>query len=370
MTTNRDYYEILGLSKGASVEEVKKAYRQLVMKFHPDRVEASQKKQAEEKFKEISEAYAVLSDEKKKSLYDQYGHSGIDSRYSTEDIFRSADFGDIFRGMGGAGGGGIFEDLFADLGFDVFGGGRSSRRKSRGGEDINVEVPIGLEEAYRGIEKEFSFNHYEACPQCQGSGAQPGSGKETCRTCRGRGMVTNAMGFISFAQTCPDCKGEGAVIKHHCVKCGGEGRVKNRKTIKVNIPAGVETGSVLRLRQEGNFSAGAGGDLYLHVTVRPHNSFTRDGDDLRSKMKIGAMQAILGTEIDVPTLDGHVKMKIPAGVQPSAIFRLKGKGMTGLQTKRPGDLLVEIAVEIPERISGKERNLLLEVAKIRGEKIV
>lgn len=351
------------------MEEIKKAYRQLVMQYHPDRVPPEKKKEAEEKFKELSEAYAVLSDPQKKELYDRYGHSGVDSRYSTEDIFRSANFSDIFGNMrGGSDFGSVFEDIFSDLGFDVVGGaGHRGGGRRRHGEDIHYEISVTLEEASFGAEKEISFYRYENCPQCKGTGAQPGSKKETCHTCRGRGVVSSGMGFISFSQTCPACRGEGEVIKSRCNKCSGEARVKIKKNVKVTIPQGVDTGSVLRLREEGNFGPGGFGDLYLHIEVKPHQTFTREGDDIRCKARVSIFKVLLGGEIEVPTLASSAKMNVPAGTQPNAIFRLKGKGIANLRTKRLGDQLVEVEVEIPKKLSLRERNLLVELAKERGD---
>lgn len=367
-STQRDYYEILGVQKSASVDEIKKAYRQLVLQHHPDRVAQDKKKEAEAKFKEISEAYAVLSDPQKKQLYDQYGHAGIDSRYSTEDIFRNADFSEIFQGGGF---GSIFEDLFGESGFDVFGGGgsRGGRSRKRHGEDINLELGIDLEDADKGIEREISFNRYDNCTQCQGSGAQPGSSSQTCPTCRGRGQVTSGMGFINIAQTCPTCRGQGQVVKNRCSKCSGEGRIKVKKSVKVNIPPGVDTGSVLRLRSEGHYGPGGYGELYLHIAIKPHPIFKRDGQDIHCKTKISVFQAILGAEIEVPTLGGKVKMKIPAGTQPSAIFRLKNKGLINLRTHNMGDQLVEVIIEIPDKLSSKERSILADLAKARREDV-
>ncbi len=369
MSTQRDYYEILGIKKGASVEEIKRAYRQLVMQYHPDRVPQDKKKEAEEKFKELSEAYAVLSDPKKKELYDNYGHAGVDSRYSTEDIFKGADFSEMFRGRGDLGS--IFEELFSGFGFEDFGAGagygRTSRR--RHGEDAHLEMSVTLEEAALGTEKEISFYHYENCPQCKGTGAQPGSKKETCPTCRGRGTVSSGMGFISFSQTCPSCRGEGAIIKNRCNKCSGEGRIKVRKQVKVTIPQGVDTGSILRLKEEGNYGDGGFGDLYLHINVKPHPKFEREGDDVKCKITVSIFKAMLGAEVEVPTLFGDVKMNVPAGTQPNTIFRLRGKGMVNLRTKRVGDQLVEVGIEIPKKLSLREKNLLIELAKLRGESV-
>ncbi len=365
MDTAKDYYKILGIAKGSEMDKVKKAYRQLVMKHHPDRVSDGQKKEAEEKFKEISEAYAVLSDSKKKQLYDQYGHAGIDARYSTEDIFRGADFSNIFEGLGGVGD--IFEHFFSSSS-DIFGSGSGSQRAGRQrGEDLQTKVKITLEEAAFGTEKEMAFPRYDNCSACNGSGAEPGSGKATCSTCQGKGMVRSGLGFISFSQTCPTCQGQGEIIKNYCRHCSGEGRLRVKKKLKVNIPQGVDTDTILRLSAEGNFARAARGDLYIHIEVKPHSLFIRDGDNIRYKIKIGVLPAILGSEIDVPTLSGKVTMKIPAGTQSNTIFRLKNKGIANLRKNRLGDQLVEVEIEIPRKLSGKERKLLEEWRKLRRE---
>jgi molecular chaperone DnaJ len=363
MGTKRDYYEILGVSRNASLEEIKKAYRQLALKYHPDRVPQDKKKEAEEKFKEISEAYAVLSDPKKRELYDKFGHAGIDSRYTTEDIFKGADFswfGDFDLGS-------IFEDIFSDFGFDIFGTRKYSRGRKRKGEDLHLKLSISLEEAAKGVEKEISFYHYQSCPDCQGTGAAPGAAKEICPHCRGKGLISSGIGFFSFTQTCPYCQGEGEVIKKKCLKCRGEGKLRVKKNLKVNIPQGVDNGSILRLKEEGNWHTGGKGDLYLHIEVRPHHIFERIKDDIKCKIKISVLKAILGGEVEVPTLNGKVKMIIPSGTQPKTVFRLKGKGITNLHTKRTGDQLVEVEIEIPRRLSSKERRLLEEWARLRRE---
>lgn len=366
MSTKKDYYGILGLAKGSGVDEIKKAYRQLVMKYHPDRVEPAKKKEAEERFKEISEAYAVLSDPQKKQLYDQYGHAGIDSRYTTEDIFRGADFSSIFGGAGGLGD--IFEQLFGGSGFDIFGGRSASGSRRRTGEDMQLQVSISLEEVSGGVEKDITFNRYDKCGSCNGSGVAAGSSKEICATCRGSGTVRAGLGgFISFAQTCPNCGGEGKVIKNLCRSCSGRGRTKGNRKLKVNIPKGVDTGSILRLKSEGNFAGSGRGDLYVYVSVRPHPVFVRDRDNIHCKIEVGVLQAVLGTEIDVPTLYGKVKMKIPSGTQPNTVFRLKNKGVANLRSKRLGDELVVVEIKIPKKLSFREKGLFKELAKLRKE---
>ena len=363
MSTQRDYYDILGIPKGAGDDEVKKAYRQMAMKYHPDRVPAEEKKKAEERFKEISEAYAVLSDSQKKQLYDQYGHAGIDSRYTTEDIFRGTDFSSIFGGTGGLGD--IFEQFFGDSGLDVFGGRSTSRGRRRTGEDIQLQVNISLEEVSSGVEKDITFTRYDKCSSCNGSGIEAGSSKTVCPTCRGTGQVRAGLGgFISFAQTCPNCGGEGRVIKNPCRSCSGRGRIRGNKKLKVSIPKGVDTGSILRLKNEGNFAGSGRGDLYVYINVRPHPVFVRDRDNIHYKTKVGVLQAVLGSEIDVSTLYGKVKMKIPAGTQPNTVFRLKNKGVANLRNTRLGDQLVVVEIEIPKKLSFREKRLFNELAKL------
>jgi len=369
MTTSRDYYEILGVDRKATTDEIKRAYRKLAMQHHPDRVADGEKRAAEEKFKEISEAYAVLSDDKKRGLYDQYGHAGIDQRYSTEDIFRGADFSSIFeeifggRGYGGGFGGGgfggsIFETLFG--GADIFGGGRSRR-----GRDLQVQTELTLEEAATGVERTFNINRLELCATCNGSGAKPGSKKTTCSRCRGAGQTTVAHGFFHLSQTCSKCGGEGQIIATPCPKCAGQGRVKVPKKISVKIPAGVDTGSQLRVRGEGEAAEGGRGDLFVAIHVRPHHLFERHGSDLTCDVHVDVTQAILGSEILVPTLNGNVKMKVPAGTQSGRVFRLRDKGVPDVRTRRRGDELVRVVVDIPTGLSGKERQLMQEWARLR-----
>jgi len=361
MSTKKDYYDILGVAKGAGDDEIKKSYRQLAMKHHPDRVESSKKKEAEERFKQISEAYAVLSDPQKKQLYDQYGHAGIDSRYTTEDIFRGTDFSSFFGGGGGISD--IIDQLFGGSGGR---GGSGSRR--RAGEDMQLQVNISLEDVSSGVEKNITFNRYDQCEHCNGSGAEPGSSKDTCTTCKGSGQVRAGLGgFINFAQACPTCGGEGKVIKNPCRSCSGHGRKAGNKKLQVSIPKGVDTGSILRLKNEGNFGDGGRGDVYVYINVRPHTTFARDRDNIHCKIAIGALQAVLGTEVDVPTLYGKVKMKIPAGTQPNTVFRLKNKGVTNLRSKRLGDELVVVEINIPTKLSSREKKLFKELVKLRND---
>lgn len=368
-STKRDYYEILGVKKSASLEEIKKAYRELALRYHPDRVPQEQKKEAEEKFKEISEAYAVLSDAQKRALYDQYGHSGIDQKYAYEDIFKGADFNSVFQGMGDYGmGGGVFDEIFSDLGFDIFGSrGRRSGGRQRRGRDLEISIGITLEEAANGTEKTINVPRYEICPTCGGSGAKPGSKKTTCPQCRGQGRTVASNGFFQIAQTCSRCGGEGSIIQNPCPDCRGEGRSKVTRKIKVKIPAGVDNGSHLRVRGEGEAGLAGRGDLYVIIEVRPHNIFERHDNDILTEVTISLTKAVLGSEIEVPTLNGHVMMKIPAGTQSGKIFRLKEKGIPDLHGRGSGDELVRVNVEIPTRLNAEQRRLIEEFAKVSGE---
>jgi molecular chaperone DnaJ len=370
MTTKRDYYEILGIKKSATLDEVKKAYRELALKYHPDRVPQEQKKQAEEKFKEISEAYAVLSDANKRALYDQHGHAGIDQKYAYEDIFKGADFSSIFRDMGDFGlGGGIFEDIFSDLGFDIFGTGRRQSRAARRGHNLEITVSITLNEAATGTEKSINVPRYETCGTCSGSGAKPGTKKTNCPQCKGSGRLVVSSGFFQYSQTCPKCRGEGSITQTPCVTCRGEGRVRQVRKIKVKIPAGVETGSHLRMRGEGEDGPGGKGDLYIIIEVARHNIFERHHNDLFTEITISLSKAVLGGETDVPTLDGHVKMKIPAGTETGNMFRLKDKGMPDLHNRLRGDELVRVKVEIPKRLNAEQKRLMEEFARLSGEEL-
>ncbi|MFA5092939.1 MAG: molecular chaperone DnaJ [Candidatus Omnitrophota bacterium] len=369
MSVKGDYYQILGVQKTASIDEIKKAYREMAMKYHPDRVAPDQKKEAEEKFKGISEAYAVLSDTAKRDLYDQYGHSGIDQKYAQEDIFRGADFSSIFREMGGGGGGSsIFEELFGDLGFDINGSrqsrGQSSRRRGR---DLQIAVEITLEEAATGVERIMTVPRYEPCSTCGGSGAKPGTKRTTCPQCKGAGKTVVSNGFFQMAQTCTRCGGEGSTISVACPSCHGEGRVKIIKKIKVKIPAGVDNGSQLRVRGEGEAGTGSRGDLYVAIEVREHDIFQRHHNDIVTSVNISLAKAVLGGEVHVPTLSGSLTMKIPAGTQCGKTFRLKGKGIPDLHSRDIGDELVKVDVEIPIKLTSAQKQLMEEFARIGGE---
>jgi molecular chaperone DnaJ len=369
VTTKRDYYEILGAQKGASADDIKKLYRNLVLKYHPDRVTADKKKEAEERFKEISEAYAVLSDPQKRSQYDQFGHAGIDSKYSSEDIFKNADFSSIFEGMGA--GGDMFEEILGSFG--MFGGG-SSHRRSRGagrGRDLEYEIGISFEEAAFGAKKTINIPRQVACEACGGSGAKPGTKKIQCPACNGRGQVLYSAGFINVSQTCPKCRGEGSTIKSPCSRCDGAGKVRSTQKIEVTIPAGVDTGSRLRIHGEGDSGTrgGPSGDLYIYINVKEHPIFQRHGYDIICEVPVSFTLAALGGEVEVPTLAGNVMMRIPEGTQSDRIFRLNGKGVKNLKGYGVGDQMVKVVVETPTRLSSEQKRLLKEFEKSCSENV-
>jgi len=351
-TTKRDYYEILGVTKNASEEEIKRAYRQLALKYHPDRVPADQKKAAEEKFKELSEAYAVLSDSQKRSVYDQYGHAGFDQRYSTEDIFRGADFSSIFEDLGF--GGSIFDELLGGL----FGGGVRGRRGQHGA-DLEVELSLSFEEAARGLSKTISVPRHELCTDCRGRGGS----RTDCSACRGTGQIRQSSGFFTIARTCPTCRGQGSTVAKACATCRGAGRHRVERKIQVKIPAGIEHGMRLRMAGEGEEGLDGPGDLYVLVTVSPHPLFQREGAHLVLDYPISITQAALGVEVELPSLNGQISMKIPSGTQSGTVFRIRGKGMPDLHTGRTGDLLVRVTVETPTNLTARQRHLLEELAK-------
>ncbi|MEK6979121.1 MAG: molecular chaperone DnaJ [Candidatus Micrarchaeota archaeon] len=376
MATKRDYYEILGIPKSASADETKKAYRKLALEFHPDR---NKNKDAEARFKEISEAYAVLSDSEKRSAYDQYGHAGFDQRYSQEDIFRNAnfeEFADILRNFGFGGGygrgGGRQDDPFSSMFFD-FGGasGTRGRRRREVGEDLQTEIQITLEEVAKGTTREIEVSHNNACDRCKGSRAEPGTNSITCDKCKGSGMVyvNRRLGpmIVRSASACNSCYGEGKTIRQFCSRCNGRGTMEKHEKIDVTIPAGVEDGMNLRVRGMGRYGKDGSGDLYVYINVNPHAQLKRDGEDVYFETKINFIDAALGTKIDVPTISGKAELKIPAGTQPETIFKMKGEGIPSMRSGRKGDELVKVNVEIPKNISKKQRELLEEFKKEDGK---
>lgn len=356
--SKRDYYEVLGIERTVTIEEIKKSYRKLAVKYHPDKNPGD--KAAEEQFKELGEAYEVLSDPQKRSLYDQHGHAAFDRRAGG--FARGAggfhDPFDIFREVFGGGGGSIFEDLF--------GGGRADPTQPQRGEDLRYDMEITFEEAAHGTEKEITVTKPERCDVCNGSGAEAGSKVKTCPTCGGRGQVISSRGIFSIAQTCPACQGAGRVIEKPCKACHGAGRRDRPSKIKLRIPGGVDTGS--RLRSLGNgeagFRGGPSGDLYVVLHVKPHEIFQRDGDDLLCEVPVSFVQAALGAEIEVPTLSGKAEIKIPAGTQPGTTFRLKGKGIKNVQGYGHGDLHVRIMVEVPTHLTSAQKAKLQEYAEL------
>lgn len=351
----RDYYEVLGVARGASEEDIKKAYRKLAVKYHPDKNPGD--KAAEEKFKELGEAYEVLSDPQKRAAYDEYGHAAFDRRAGG---FGGAggfhDPFDVFREV--FGGGNIFDDLF--------GTARSDPSQPQRGEDLRYDLEITFEEAAHGCEKEITVTKPERCGTCRGSGAEEGSRIRTCGTCGGRGQVITSRGIFSLAQTCPHCQGAGRVIDRPCRSCRGTGRREQTSRIRLRIPAGVDSGS--RLRSSGNGEAGwrggPPGDLYVVLHVKPHEIFQRDGDDLLCEVPVSFVQAALGAEIQVPTLDGSASVRIPPGTQPGTVFRLKGKGVRNIQGYGQGDLHVRINVEVPSRLTAAQKAKLEEFAEL------
>ena len=356
----RDYYEILEVTREETAEGIKKSYRRLAVKYHPDKNPGD--KQAEEKFKELGEAYEALSDPQKRAAYDQFGHAAFDPRQRARSGGGAGGFHDpfdIFREVfgGGAGGGSIFENLF--------GGGHDPSAPQRG-EDLRYDLEISLEEAALGCEREISVTKLDKCDSCGGSGAETGSKLRTCATCGGRGQVLMSRGIFSIAQTCPHCKGAGRILEKPCKSCHGNGKRERSSKIKLRIPPGVDAGS--RLRSTGNgeagFRGGPAGDLYVMLHVKAHEMFQRDGDDLICEVPVSFIQAALGTEIEVPTLEGNAAIKIPAGTQPATTFRVKGKGVKNLQGYGQGDLHVRVQVEVPTRLNHEQKAKLQEFAAL------
>ena len=344
----RDLYEVLGVAKDASADDIKKAYRKLAMKHHPDR--NPDDKSAEEKFKEVQAAYEILSDEQKRAAWDRYGHAA-------------------FEAGGGAGAGGFgagaagaanFSDIFGDVFGDIFGGGRGGRGGPQRGADLRYTLEIDLEEAVRGTKVQIKVPKLEACGTCEGSGAKKGTTPVTCTTCKGQGQVRIQQGFFTLQQTCPACRGSGKTIKDPCPDCRGQGRVQKQKTLQVNIPAGVDSGDRIRLAGEGEAGPQGGptGDLYVQVSVREHAFFQRDGNDLHCEVPISFVDAALGGEYEVPTMDGRVKLKIPAETQSGKLFRVRGKGVPNVRGGGQGDLICRVVLETPVNLNGKQKELL------------
>ena len=341
----RDYYEILGVERSADEREIKKAYKRLAMKFHPDR--NPDNPEAEEKFKEAKEAYEILTDAQKRAAYDKFGHAGVDPNQA---------------GPGGFGGGADFGDVFGDIFGDIFGGGRRSQRAARGA-DLRYNMELTLEEAVRGVSKEIKVPTLVECDECHGSGARSGTSAQTCPTCHGSGQVQMRHGFFAVTQTCPHCHGKGKIVTDPCRKCHGDGRVQKTKTLSVKIPAGVDTGDRIRLAGEGEageFGAPAG-DLYVQVHVKEHPIFVRDGNNLFCEIPISFTTAALGGEVAVPTLDGKVMLKIPGETQTGRMFRLRGKGVRSLRSGAEGDLLCKAVVETPVKLSDEQKELLKQL---------
>ena len=361
--SSSEYYEILGVSKSASEEEIKKAYRKLAIKYHPDKNPGD--KVAEEKFKEISSAFEILKDPEKRRKYDQFGPDAFRGGGSTGGVDPFDLFRDVFGGGGGGGGfGSIFDDFF---------GGSTSRNDGSQGSDLRVSVTISLEQASQGIEKEIKYQHHDECESCSGSGAAAGSGKVMCSTCGGIGQVASNQGFISIRRTCPTCKGSGVTIEKPCKECRGEGRKKVQGTVKVNIPMGVSDGNRLcsRGRGDAGMQGGPRGDLYVDVNVKNHKFFERDEDDLFHEIMIPFTLATLGGTVQAPTLDGKVALKIPAGTPCNKTFRIKDKGMPNLRSPaRKGDLYVRVVIDVPDKLTTEQREKLVDFSKACGDKNV
>lgn len=344
--SKRDYYEVLGASRTATKVEIKKAYRKMAMKHHPDRNQGADG-DTEAQFKEVQEAYAVLKDDQKRAAYDQFGHAGVDPS----------------AGMGGGPGAGGFGDVFGDMFGDIFGGGRGGQRRQARGADLRIRVELSLEEAVEGIEKTIRVPRMRACETCEGSGAKPGTQPSTCQTCAGQGQVRMQQGFFSVQQACPQCRGSGKQITDPCTDCGGQGQTRQEKSLKVKIPAGVDEDDQVRLSGEGE-GGGSGvvpGDLYVQVHLKQHAIFDRDGDDLSCEMPMSYITMALGGELEVPTLSGRATIKVPAGSQSNRVFRLRGKGVKNVRSSHIGDLYIKVLTETPVHLSNEQKKLLKQL---------
>ena len=361
MSSKRDYYEVLGVSKTTSINEIKSQFRKLALKFHPDRNKSNE---AAEHFKEISEAYAVLSDSEKRKLYDQYGHSGVDGKYSTEDIFKGAtgNFNDVFSDLFGRGGG--FESIFETL--LGRGGGFGGFRQQKGA-DLIYETSITLEDVLHGKHMEIDLHKNVQCSTCNGSGAAPGYSAETCKTCNGHGQIrqTRRMGFASFVSVgmCNTCRGQGKIIEKPCKNCRGKGITKGIRHLPFDIPPGIDTGDYTIPGEGESVPDGVNGDLVVRIGVLPHSEFKRDGGDIFYDKEISMIDAVLGKNMEVPTLDGVEKIKVEQGTQPNTILKLKGKGLPTINSRGRRDLYVRLVVYIPKKLSKEQKNILEDFEK-------
>lgn len=363
---SRDYYEILGVERSSTQDEIKKSYRKLAMKYHPDKNPGD--KVSEEKFKEASEAYSVLSDQAKRSKYDRFGHAGFQQSYggggpggfhpgfdNVEDIFSS--FSDIFGDFFGVGGPG---------------GGRRNSQRQRRGADLRYMLEVTLKDVINGAEKDLEFDSEKSCAPCNGSGSEPGKPVETCPTCGGAGQVVQSQGFFSVATTCPACRGAGKLIRNPCKSCKGKGRVMDSKKIRVTVPKGVSTGTRLRIsgEGEGGFMGATPGDLYVEIRVRDDQKFERQGDDLYMLQEVSYVEALLGAEMDIETFDGKKKTTIPPGSAPGQVLKMKGLGVPHIRGGGRGDLCLELKIKIPKKLTKEEEKLLREIAQVRGETVL
>ena len=368
MSQQRDYYDVIGVQRNASADEIKKAYRKLAMKVHPDR--NPDDAEAEAKFKEAAEAYDVLGDEEKRGQYDQFGHAAFNQGgmgggagfSNMEDIFSA--FGDIFGGGGGGGGGGgIFGDLFGG------GGGRRRSGPARG-RDLKIVLDLTLEDIDQGVDRTITLKQHDHCGECDGSGAKPGTSKKTCETCAGHGQVQRSQGFFTMASPCPNCRGAGETLESPCTSCRGSGKKVVKNDVTIRVPAGVEEG--MRVRVEGSGDAGEPGaprgDLYCIIREKEHKMFQRSGPDVMTEIPFSFTQLTLGDKVEIPTLRGTVEMTIPAGTQSGKIFRLRGQGLPQVQGSTKGDQLIRVFVEVPEKISKEQRELLEQFDKLESEK--